>query len=1167
MDPFSFAVMTVAQVGISYLFPSEGPRLKDLKISASTYGAVIPEAYGTVRVAANMIWSDKIKEKKKKKRVGLKFVNTYTYSCTFAMACCKGPVNQIRKVWANHKLVYDATGTGELGVKKPITFKTFLGTEDQLPAAAIAEVVGEDNTPGYRGLCYLLFENLPLEDFANQIPQISVEVFAAGEAQDAGVATSFVNLNPPLTGNSEFVVSSAWGLGVGRRDPVLRRYQADSATEDFRQSITAANDSYLFGISPSSGNILTHGVFSNSSPIRMYDSFGFNLLGQIGENSSSFDASPVGARPGVFSTDREGNEYMGYVSVLQFWVAFKTFPVEDFAGQDITLLDRSFAGVYDQAHIVGTVGLERPVFYVWSGGDSSGGYVEQLTLNKHTILGPGVSTTELVFAYQNPEEGDNNTEPFVADGIHWDPSDGGCILVWREFQRQQIGKWSPFTGDFVWRREILGNFSIQAVHSAVLSNNQLWWVHNSRLYMLDTTTGNWIARIPDPYPDYEDLDDLPASLITPPDANYNGVEIFDTEGEVIFVGSFADQIYDPVYRRVFYGRGVYLIQAGAGPREPVTLAGLIERLLRRAGMSSGQFDVSGLRSQEIRGYGWASQSDLKSIIEQLRLLFLFDIVERDGKLVGVMRQTGSNEERVGRPVRKLTQQLLGSTGDGMGMDYWAESRVQESDIPARVSLTYMNFDRDMETSTALSKRITEPVPTMFSRQQVALEMGVVLTATEAKNQVNKILWSQWAERTRHATRLPWTYIELDPADVIQVTMNDGRTYRERMHMMEIGADFGVQIESFSQDSASYESNAIADGGAGPIPIPASPARQARPLVFNTPLLRDQDDSGGGYSLYYSGIGHSAPEAFSGAGMWKGQTDLQYGLLYTTTQDVEWGQVAGILAPPSHGAHGLDWESRLTIWPIIPWFEIESITDDELWFGANLCIVGDEVIQFRDCVQNTDGSWTIWNLLRGRRGTEYAASNHKIGETFTFLANTTIEADSETLDANGKTLFFRAVGEGMALDTSAPLKITYAPRDLMPYAPKDIRRSLAGASITIDWKRRTRFGGNMQDGTEAVPLNEGNERYEFYILRNAYDGDLSRGDEVPLDDIIFQAETTASTITFDASQIEPAASNAVPPVLTPFDVDVDTLHVLIYQLSSAVGRGFPGVRSIEPWQDF
>ena len=35
MDPFSFAVMTVAQIGIGYLFPSEGPRLKDLKIAAA----------------------------------------------------------------------------------------------------------------------------------------------------------------------------------------------------------------------------------------------------------------------------------------------------------------------------------------------------------------------------------------------------------------------------------------------------------------------------------------------------------------------------------------------------------------------------------------------------------------------------------------------------------------------------------------------------------------------------------------------------------------------------------------------------------------------------------------------------------------------------------------------------------------------------------------------------------------------------------------------------------------------------------------------------------------------------------------------------------------------------------------------------------------------------
>ena len=42
----------------------EGPRLDDLSVSSSTFGSPIAIAYGTVRVAGNLIWSDGIEEVK-----------------------------------------------------------------------------------------------------------------------------------------------------------------------------------------------------------------------------------------------------------------------------------------------------------------------------------------------------------------------------------------------------------------------------------------------------------------------------------------------------------------------------------------------------------------------------------------------------------------------------------------------------------------------------------------------------------------------------------------------------------------------------------------------------------------------------------------------------------------------------------------------------------------------------------------------------------------------------------------------------------------------------------------------------------------------------------------------------------------------------------------------
>jgi hypothetical protein len=96
-----------AQIGImagGYLDPPKGPtqngpRLNDLSVQTSTYGAVIPRVYGTVTVNGNVFWleNNQIKETVTKKKSGGKgggsktTTRTYTYSATFAVGLCKGP--------------------------------------------------------------------------------------------------------------------------------------------------------------------------------------------------------------------------------------------------------------------------------------------------------------------------------------------------------------------------------------------------------------------------------------------------------------------------------------------------------------------------------------------------------------------------------------------------------------------------------------------------------------------------------------------------------------------------------------------------------------------------------------------------------------------------------------------------------------------------------------------------------------------------------------------------------------------------------------------------------------------------------------------------------------------------------------------------------------------
>ena len=50
----------------------KGPRLEDLTVQTSTYGAVIPRAYGNVRINGNILWleNNALKETVTKKKSG-----------------------------------------------------------------------------------------------------------------------------------------------------------------------------------------------------------------------------------------------------------------------------------------------------------------------------------------------------------------------------------------------------------------------------------------------------------------------------------------------------------------------------------------------------------------------------------------------------------------------------------------------------------------------------------------------------------------------------------------------------------------------------------------------------------------------------------------------------------------------------------------------------------------------------------------------------------------------------------------------------------------------------------------------------------------------------------------------------------------------------------------
>jgi hypothetical protein len=75
----------------------------------------IPQIWGAMRLAGNVIWARDLIEKRNKQSAGKggggQTVVSYEYFATFAVAFAGGPVDAIRRVWADGKLIVDLSET------------------------------------------------------------------------------------------------------------------------------------------------------------------------------------------------------------------------------------------------------------------------------------------------------------------------------------------------------------------------------------------------------------------------------------------------------------------------------------------------------------------------------------------------------------------------------------------------------------------------------------------------------------------------------------------------------------------------------------------------------------------------------------------------------------------------------------------------------------------------------------------------------------------------------------------------------------------------------------------------------------------------------------------------------------------------------------------------
>lgn len=162
---------------------SYGPRLNDLKVTGTEYGAAIPWVAGSPRVAGQIIWASERREtatEEEQGKGGGPTYTSYTYDVDLLILLSENPIAGVARIWSNGELIY---GDGVAREGLWVDMRVYTGADDQLPDPTYEAAVGLGNAPAYRGMGTVLIQGLQLGN-GGSIPNLTFEIGQASVSPD-----------------------------------------------------------------------------------------------------------------------------------------------------------------------------------------------------------------------------------------------------------------------------------------------------------------------------------------------------------------------------------------------------------------------------------------------------------------------------------------------------------------------------------------------------------------------------------------------------------------------------------------------------------------------------------------------------------------------------------------------------------------------------------------------------------------------------------------------------------------------------------------------------------------------------------------------------------------------------------------------------------------------
>lgn len=1035
----------------------EGARLEDRTVQTSAYGMTIARLHGTSRIAGNVIWATDLQETRTEQREtagkgglgGAKQTTvTYTYSTSVAISICAGEIVGIRKIWADNVLIYDV-GSGNDGLTKNFdasSYAIYTGSETQEVDPTIAAIMG--NAPAYRGQAYMVFTDLQLASYGNRIPNFTFEVVENG--------------------------ADAWRSVI--------KYTSTAGAQNVTLNVDPENG-YLWYIEDKN---------RSGCKIRIFDP---------NTNTTVATISPPGGSNGAAGYFY----YMAYNPRLrQFWVhwsgyrygpyeyGIRCYSADGFS--EVAFIDTGTGYFNDSLRKVGLLYNEKRGTMLWCGSSHPFLNAYNLEIDAYTV-----NPTQL-----NSVDGASRTIYIASRGEIL--SSNGYELMLLDCTTYAI-KWQVTIPDISWQSDeyytvdtVRGNVLFRSALNIVKLNldNGDYTIHDisalvpisvcsihyhavtDRLLVSDYSTRGIIVL----YPDTLTID---VNIQFPS----NAIRVFD-------------MVESPYYKdRIFHTYGnvfacFYLGQFLTSTDKP--LADVITEESALVGIDPAYLDTS-LITDTVTGYYISNTAPARSVIEQLMIAYKFDAAESGGKIKFVPRSSATtftitDDDLAAHVAGTDTPELLPIT------------RKDETEMPSKVSVKYLNIQTDYQVSTQNSIRMHTN-----SHNEISHDLPMVLSDAQAKSIAEVGMYSAWAARVSSRVTTTLKFAQIEPTDRVLVDGNLMRVNRKTIDANRIVLECDFETGSI------YTQQALA--------APALVSTQTIPLVtatviefIDSVMLRDQDNDAG---FYIAASGYNAD--------WPGCV-----IHKSADSGGTWSSLATITTPAVTGSTGSDlasgsdsiFDNFATLTVFVRSGELNGASQSAVLDGANAALVGDEVIQFKSATLIGTNTYLLSGLLRGRRGSPI--SSHLAGARFVLLDEATLYRVQMDSSEVGLSRQYRAVTIGAEIDGARVLTFTNTANGLECLSPVKVGagRDVAG-DIKISWIRRTRVMGAWSNYSD-VPLAEETESYTVDIYNGATK--------------IRTINSSINTVTYTAAQ-----------QTTDFGSVQSSVAIVAYQNSATNGAGF------------